>query len=121
MEQILNNERTNSMNQEIIKETLDSEGNQTRFGKIASRVESTGTTFHSILTGVAALDDEDFGVNNYVSVSGTNKDGDIRITSRQSFAVRNGEEITDVFSSTQNLVISREDAKSLIQQLASHL
>lgn len=121
MEQTLNNERTNSMNQEIIKETLDSEGNQTRFGKIASRVESTGTTFHSILTGVAALDEEDFGVNNYVSVSGTNKDGDIRITSRQSFAVRDGEEITDVFSSTQNLVISREDAKRLIQQLVSHI
>ena len=65
--------------------------------------------------------DEDFGVNNYVSVSGTNKDGDIRITSRQSFAVRDGEEITDVFSNTQNLVISREDAKRLIQQLVSHL
>ena len=108
---------------EILKETFDSEGRQTRFGKINSRLESTGTMFHSVNTGVDALDDDDFGMSNNINVTGTNKDGDIRITTLQSFAVRDehSDQITDVFSSRQALVISREDAKTLISQLASRL
>jgi hypothetical protein len=113
-------ERTNSMNQEIVKEILDSEGNQTHYGKLVSKSNSTTkVNNHTIITGVTELAEEDYFSINLINVQGANKDGDLRIRTQQT-VVLNDEE-GNIFSSTQNLVITREDAKSLIQQLTSYL
>ena len=109
------------MNQEIVKETLDSEGNQTHYGKLISRRgDIQKVNSHTIITGVTELAEEDYFTVNLINVQGANKDGDLRIRTQQTVVINeDGEE--NVFSSTQNLVITREDAKSLISQLASHL
>ena len=113
----------NSMNQEIVKETLDSEGNQTHFGKAITVSSSTTTQSHNrntIITGLVANNEEDYGQQNFIGVMGNNEDGDIRIRSCQTVLIQEENE-SHIFSSTQNLVISREDAKSLIRQLTSYL
>lgn len=109
------------MNQEIVKETIDSEGNQTHFAKLVKKSDSTtGVNNHCMITGVAEVDEEDYFTVNHINVQGSNKDGDIRIRTQQIVVISEDEE-SSAFSSTQNLVITREDAKSLIKQLTSYL
>jgi len=104
------------MNQEIVKETLDSEGNQTHYGKLVSKSYDTGVSHHTIITGMTELAEQDYASVNLINVQGANKDGDLRIRTQQTVVIEG-----EIFNTTQNLVISREDAKSLISQLASHL
>ena len=109
------------MNQEIVKETLDSEGNQTHFGKAITKIDiNAKVNWHTMITGVAALDEEDYFTVNVINVQGTNKDGDIRIRANQNLVIKE-DGFENVFQSTQNLVISREDAKSLIRTLTAYL
>jgi hypothetical protein len=121
MEQTLNNERINSMEQEIIKQTLDSEGNQTHYGRAVTTVDGRNRViYNTMTTGVAALDEEDYFTSNSITVQGTNKDGDLRIRAHQNLVITE-DEWDHGFSTTQSLVITREDAKSLIKALTSYL
>jgi len=71
---------------------------------------------HTIITGMTELAEQDYASVNLINVQGANKDGDLRIRTQQTVVIEG-----EIFNTTQNLVISREDAKSLISQLASHL
>tara|TARA_Y100001938_G_C8051980_1_gene412291 strand:+ start:415 stop:750 length:336 start_codon:yes stop_codon:yes gene_type:complete len=108
--------------QQFTKTIQNSEGETTHFAKVQNRkytVHGEDFQSYSIKLAEDIVDQDDWHNNSYINVRGTNKQGDIKISATQEIAITEGEQNYN-YRILADMVITREDAKSLIKTL-THL
>lgn len=110
------------MKQQFTKEIQNSEGETTHIAKVQNRnltVFGEDIKSYSIALTETLTDENDWQNNSYIHAMGNNEQGDIKIKAVQEMQVRDAEEEIN-YRIVADMVITREDAKSLIKQL-THL